>query len=397
MKTVSCYAIIPAAGVGQRAGEGDPKQYRLIKDKTVLECAIAPFIAAPWISKVIIVLHPEDTLFKTLKVAHHPKIMTTVGGQTRADSVYQGLRAVEHLSASPHDFVLVHDAARPCLHPDDLTALYQHCQEDPVGGILATPVTHTLKQVDHHTIESTVSRENLWEAQTPQMFKVPVLKTALDFCIHNKIDITDESSAVEKMGKKPKIITALHPNPKLTFAHDIRGIQALMTQSDAHSQNSIRIGQGFDIHRFKPGGDSIVLAGCTIPHTQGIEAHSDGDVVLHALCDALLGALALGDIGAHFPDTDPEYRGKESRYFVEKVLEKMRERRYTIGNIDMTITTEKPKLRPYIDTLRQSLAILCDMAIEDISIKAKTMEKLDAIGAELALSAQVIVLLRKVS
>ncbi len=222
------WVVIPASGFGARFNHLLPKQYWSLFDKTILEHSIERFLNKKWVKGIIVAIAPTDHLFSELSVTKHPKVIPVQGGQTRSHSV---LNALHHLQrqANPDDWVLVHDAVRPCLHEEDLQALLQ-LREDPVGGILAIPIAETLKKATEQQIQETISRENLWSAQTPQMFRLNLLVDALCRAHRTGQIVTDESSAVEALGYHPQMIHAKHPNPKLTYASDMSYIEYLLAK-----------------------------------------------------------------------------------------------------------------------------------------------------------------------
>ncbi|MBI2790758.1 MAG: 2-C-methyl-D-erythritol 4-phosphate cytidylyltransferase [Gammaproteobacteria bacterium] len=223
----SFWVVIPAAGSGQRYGNQLAKQYLMLHGKTILEHSIDLFIHKKGLYKVILALAKDDPHFSNLSIANHRKVQVVVGGESRAESVLNGLKGLQSI-AKPLDWVLVHDAVRPCLHQNDLHLLMQSVQDDHVGGILATPVADTIKSLSSNSILHTVPRDNLCHALTPQMFRYGILFDALQHCLENKIAVTDESSSVEHIGLKPKVVFAQYPNPKLTLARDLSMIAHLL-------------------------------------------------------------------------------------------------------------------------------------------------------------------------
>jgi len=215
------WVIIPAAGIGERMKKAMPKQYCKIDEKTVLEHCLIPFIQHSLIQKIIVVLNKQDTLWPTLEISNHPKIEITFGGKYRAQSVFNGLLHLQTLGARTRDWVLVHDAVRPCLTLQMLDHLIENLKDDKVGGLLATPVRDTLKRVLDHRVEKTISRENLWCAQTPQMFRHGLLFEALEKTLTGRSLITDEAIAVENFGKQAKVVVGDIKNIKITFPEDL--------------------------------------------------------------------------------------------------------------------------------------------------------------------------------
>jgi 2-C-methyl-D-erythritol 4-phosphate cytidylyltransferase len=221
------WVVIPAAGIGQRFGNKAPKQYLRLFDKTILEHSIELFVDLPHIKQIIIPLSEDDDYFFNLPYYQHEKIQVVKGENIRSGSVLNALLYLKE-KADGQDWVLVHDAVRPCLHPHDRQTLFQSLCQDPIGGILATPVADTVKHVTQQEISHTVNRASLWLAQTPQMFRLQVLLEALSFCAKSQLTVTDEASAIEQFGFSPKIVEAYYPNPKLTYPRDLDMITALI-------------------------------------------------------------------------------------------------------------------------------------------------------------------------
>lgn len=226
----NCWVIIPSAGTGQRFNHSLPKQYLDINGRTVLEWSIRLFLDKPWVSKILLPIAKEDHFFANLEIAHHEKIVPVWGGQTRMQSVANALTHLASLVQN-HDWVIVHDAARPCLHPSDLNQFIENLIEDEVGGILASKMKDTIKQVFNNIINKTVPRDYLWQALTPQMFRYDVLVEAFSYCQALNLIVTDEASAVEQLGKAVRIVEAKYPNPKLTQPQDISFIKLLINQN----------------------------------------------------------------------------------------------------------------------------------------------------------------------
>lgn len=226
------WVIIPAAGVGSRFGKTFPKQYLKIGEKTVIEHTISLFLSLDWITKIVIVLSPDDTFFSQLPLYGHSKLVCVPGAEERMDSVLNALNHLETI-VKKQDWILVHDAVRPCLHPKDLRSLVTDLQDDRVGGILATPVQDTLKYLDEkQNITHTVERTNLWQAQTPQMFRFELLINAYRHSKKLGLKLTDDASAVEQLAIHPKVVKSEHPNPKLTLARDLPFVRALLTSQE---------------------------------------------------------------------------------------------------------------------------------------------------------------------
>lgn len=386
-----CFALIPAAGHSARFSQSQRKQYAQIGEKTVIEHSAALFLSHPKIKKVCIVISKDDPYFDTLELAQHPKVCVATGGKERFDSVMNGLRVLQKF-AMPNDWVLVHDGARPCLQIKDLNCLIETLQPLNHGGILATPVVDTLKESHNQHVVKTIDRRPLWQAKTPQMFKINALCEALSLCREKGIEVTDEASAMEHMGQTVQMVPCWH-NLKITYTEDLHLARAMMEKPQKLRSLIPRVGMGFDVHRFGPETpqSQIVLCGYTIAHSKPIIAHSDGDVALHALCDGILGASGLGDIGQHFPDNDKHYKNADSREFLKKVLGLAKGVGLKINNVDLTIVAQKPKLAAHVPQMKLQLAQDLEVEPYQVNIKATTTEGLDAVGREEGISAYAMV------
>jgi 2-C-methyl-D-erythritol 4-phosphate cytidylyltransferase/2-C-methyl-D-erythritol 2,4-cyclodiphosphate synthase len=389
------WAVVPAAGRGERfeksASRSPPKQYAALAGSTVLECSLRALLCEPRIERVVVVLAADDTRWSE----HAPrlrKLLTTLGGASRQDSVLAGLKMLrEH--ASPADWVLVHDAARPCLESADVAALIAALEAGASGAVLAAPVVDTVKRERDGTVCETVDRSGLWRALTPQAFVLGELERALEEAARSNVSVTDESQAMERQGVRPVLVQGSPFNIKVTRAADLAVAARILQSAENRTMSGkVRIGQGFDVHTFGDG-DHVVLGGVRIAHDRGVIAHSDGDVVIHALCDALLGALGKGDIGRHFPDTDPRYRGADSRLFLRTVAAMVREAGYRLVNADVTVLAEAPRIAAHRDAMAANLAQDLDVAPELINIKATTTERMGFVGRGEGLAAQAAVLL----
>jgi 2-C-methyl-D-erythritol 4-phosphate cytidylyltransferase/2-C-methyl-D-erythritol 2,4-cyclodiphosphate synthase len=385
-----CWAVIPAAGSSQRMAAAVPKQYLALAGATVIEHALAPFIGSPHIAGIVVVLAAEDRTFGQLACARHPLVSATIGGAERARSVLNGLEALAARAASD-DWILVHDAARPCLAQADLERLIRELYDDPLGGLLAVPVGDTLKRSQSHEgrSEGTLERSGVWAAQTPQMFRLQPLREAIEQALRLGLGVTDEAFALEARGLKPRLVRGSARNLKITQADDLALAEAILAPATAGA--AMKVGIGFDAHTFG-AGDHVMLGGVRIAHTHGLIAHSDGDVIIHALCDALLGAAGLGDIGQHFPDSDPRWRGVASRTFLEHVVRLLDEHALRIVNADVTLLAEEPRLAPHRDMIRRTLAELLRVPAEALNLKATTLERMGFIGRGEGLAAQAIAL-----
>jgi 2-C-methyl-D-erythritol 4-phosphate cytidylyltransferase/2-C-methyl-D-erythritol 2,4-cyclodiphosphate synthase len=395
------WAVVPAAGRGERFERSTgpshpPKQYAPLAGTTVLEWSLRPLLSEPRIERVVLVVAPGDERWRE----HAPrsgKLLTTLGGASRRDSVLAGLRALrEH--ASPEDWVLVHDAARPCLESADVAALIAALEAGASGAVLAAPVVDTMKRERDGVVCDTVDRSGLWRALTPQAFALGELERALEEAAHASVAVTDESQAMERKGVRPVLVQGSPFNIKVTRAADLAAAARILQSAEEPGRRpgamtgKMRIGEGFDVHAFGDG-DHVVLGGVRVAHDRGVIAHSDGDVVIHALCDALLGALGKGDIGRHFPDTDPRYRGADSRLFLRTVGAMLREAGYRLVNADVTVLAEAPRIAAHRLAMAGNLAEDLDVAPELINIKATTTERMGFLGRGEGLAAQAAVLL----
>lgn len=385
--------VIPAAGSSKRMGDTLPKQYCLLGGVPVLQRTLDIFLAIPALKGIVVAVQPDDPHFATLPAAKHPLVMTVTGGAERSDSVRHAMEILAQ-KAAPDEWVLVHDAARPLVDAADVVAMLQALSTSMVGGIMAVPVSDTIKQVSHETITATQDRSPLWQAQTPQMFRVGPLLSALHAAQQRKLPLTDEASAMEMAGHRPQVFPGKRSNLKITVPEDWLLAEALL-RSRSMNSSSPRIGHGFDVHRFaEPAPDSfITLGGVKIPHPKKLIAHSDGDVLIHALCDALLGAAALGDIGKHFPDTDQSYKNIDSRVLLRKVAALLKEKQFVIGNVDVTVVAQAPKLLPHIPAMNANLAADLGLPVDAVNIKATTTEKLGFEGREEGISCHAVAML----
>ncbi len=394
---------MPAAGSGRRFGTQLPKQYAPLLGRTVMEWALAPFVADPQCRGITVALAPEDARWPRLAGRLPATVATVPGGAQRSASVLNGLRALGPM-ADERDWVLVHDAARPCLPAADLAQLLRELGAEETGGLLATRGADTLKFAPMGgatAVARTVDRTGLWRALTPQMFRLGALRKALEAAHDAGRTPTDESQALEWVGARPLLVEGSAANIKVTTAQDLVVAAAILTSAGGAApqligkEQPMRIGSGFDVHTFGEG-DFVMLGGVRVPYGRGVIAHSDGDVILHALCDAMLGAAGLGDIGQHFRDDDPQWRGADSKGFVRAVLAMLRERKLAVVNADITVLAEAPRLSRHREDIRHSIAALLEVESDCVNVKATTTEKMGFLGRGEGLAAQAVVLLRAV-
>ncbi|WP_397403410.1 bifunctional 2-C-methyl-D-erythritol 4-phosphate cytidylyltransferase/2-C-methyl-D-erythritol 2,4-cyclodiphosphate synthase [Phenylobacterium sp.] len=372
-------AVIVAAGDGLRAGPGDPKAWRHLSGRPILRWSVEALLAAGAREIVVVVaadrLATADVALNTLSGWR-----AVAGGSTRAASVRAGLAA---LPPHPDDVVLIHDAARPFVtraHVERLIAALS----DRDGAIPSLPVPDTLKR-GNGEVTQTVPRDGLWRAQTPQAFRRAALEAAYDAWPAD-LEPTDDASVLERVGGRIAMVAGDPMLMKLTYPEDF-----LMAEHLAGAQRVTRIGQGVDAHRFGPG-DAVWLCGVRIPHDQGLIGHSDADCALHALTDAILGAIAQGDIGQHFPPSDPQWKGASSDRFLAHAMKLVADQGGRVVNIDLTLVCERPKIGPHRNTMRARIAEITGLQTGQISVKATTTEGMGFTGRQEGLMAQAVVL-----
>lgn len=366
-------AVIVAGGRGLRAGGEIPKQYRPIAGVPVIRSTLALFVAHPEVSCVQPVIHADDAGRFRHASAGLEVAPPVEGGATRQGSVRAGLEA---LAREAPDIVLVHDAARPFATPALLSRAIAAMAESK-AAIPALPVTDTVKTVDGAgRVVGTLDRSSLVTVQTPQVFAFADLLAAHRRAADaRRDDFTDDAALAEWAGMAVSVFAGEPGNVKLTTGDDFARAEAerLLAVPD------VRTGTGYDVHAFGPG-DHVMLGGIRIPHDHGVIGHSDADVALHALTDALLGALADGDIGHHFPPSDPQWRGASSDRFLAFACERVRARGGLIAHLDVTIVCEAPRVGPHRDTMRERIATIAGVTLDRVGIKATTSEKMGFTG-----------------
>ncbi len=389
----SAAALIVAAGRGARArrGDGGPKQYVELGGRAVLAHAVTACTAHPLIAHVQVVIHADDRADYDAalgSLAHDPKVLVpVVGGATRQQSVLAGLSALARLAPA---HVLIHDAARPFLPPAIIDRVVAALAHTP-GAIAALPLADTLKRADSTgAIAATIPRDNLWRAQTPQGFRfLDILAAHRAAAAASRADFTDDAAVAEWHGLPVQLVMGDPVATKLTTPEDIDMAEL---QHTAKAAKELRVGQGFDVHSFT-AGDHVWLCGVKVPHTHGVEAHSDGDVALHALTDALLGAIADGDIGQHFKNTDPRWRGASSDQFLADAVRRVSALGGRIVNVDITVLSEAPKIARHRDTMRARMAEILGIPVTRVGLKATTTEQLGAIGRREGLAAMAVAMI----
>lgn len=369
-------AVIVAGGSGLRAGGEKPKQYQLIGGKPVIWWTLKAFLDHPGVAHVQPVIgEGHETMFaESVQGLKLPR--PVIGGSTRQESCRIGVEAVQlHQPAK----VLIHDAARPFVSRDLISHVIAWLERYP-AVIPGMPVAETLKYAPGGIVSRTVDRAGIWTAQTPQGFAYePILDAHRKAVAEATANLTDDASVAEHAGIAISMIPGRHENRKLTTAEDIEMADRDMTGRSLNNLPDIRMGQGIDIHPFAPG-DAVTLCGVAIPYSMTLQGHSDADAAMHALTDAILGTIGEGDIGTHFPPSEPKWKGAPSRIFLERAVELLEQRGGLIANVDITILAEAPKIAPHVNAMKEFLGPLLRLGPDRIAIKATTMEKLGAIG-----------------
>ena len=372
-RTPRTAAIIVAAGRGLRAGGGVPKQWREIAGKSVAAHTLDVFRAHPGIGRIILVLHPDDMGGGVAPEA--PGVEVVAGGATRAASVRAGLEAAEG-----SDLVLIHDVARPLVTPEVIDRVLGALAEAPAAAP-ALPVTDALWTGAEDRVTGLQARDGLYRAQTPQGFRMPEILHA-----HREADemALDDVAVARAAGLEVTIVAGDEDNLKITTPEDFGRAERIL--SARATVPDIRTGNGYDVHRFGEG-DHVVLCGVAIPHGRGLQGHSDADVGMHAVTDAIYGALAEGDIGQHFPPSDPQWKGAASRIFLEHAVALAAERGFRITHVDVTLVCEQPKIGPHAGVMREVMADLMGIDPGRVSVKATTSERLGFTGREEGIAA----------
>jgi 2-C-methyl-D-erythritol 4-phosphate cytidylyltransferase/2-C-methyl-D-erythritol 2,4-cyclodiphosphate synthase len=379
-------AILVGAGRGERMAAGRPKAFLDLDGQTLLARSARAFDASPAVQGLVAVVPPELVDAARADLAGCTKLRAVVpGGARRQDSVWAGLQAC----ASDFDgVVLVHDAARPFVDDATIAAVVEGAAR--VGAAIPVlAVADTIKRAHGDAITGTVDRATLRAAQTPQGFRMGVLRPAYEAAIRDGVELTDEAMAVERLGGPVAAVPGSPDNRKLTTPEDMAWARAR-----AGAGSDWRVGSGFDVHRLEPGR-ALRLGGVTVPHDRGLAGHSDGDCVLHAVCDALLGAAALGDMGTHFPSSDERWRGADSLVFLTAVVGLLRERGIEIGNVDVTVIAEAPRLGVHVGAMREAIVSAAGVAADTVSVKVKSCDRLGAVGRGEGIAAEAVALVRR--
>jgi 2-C-methyl-D-erythritol 4-phosphate cytidylyltransferase/2-C-methyl-D-erythritol 2,4-cyclodiphosphate synthase len=409
-------AIIAAGGHGSRLGGAELKQLRLVGGRAVLERSVSAFVAHPAIAEVIVALpqHLVDDPPPYLRDhadAGKP-VRLVAGGDRRQDSVANAFRA----AAPASDLIVIHDAARPFVSADVITRTIEAAAESG-AALAALQARDTVKRAvgppksGPHVllVDETIARETIFLAQTPQAFRRDVLAAAFDYAMRTHAEGTDEAALAERAGHTVRLVDGDASNIKITTPEDLIVADAIARSADAsHSAKTDadgargfsrapvrtgRAGTGYDLHRLAPGRP-LVIAGVTIPSDRGAVGHSDADVACHAITDAILGAAGRGDIGRLFPDTDPRWKDASSLDLLARAVAVVREGGHEIGNVDVTVILEAPKIRDYVNAMRDAIAGALGIDADRVSVKGKTNEGVDAVGRGEAIAAHAIALVR---
>jgi 2-C-methyl-D-erythritol 4-phosphate cytidylyltransferase/2-C-methyl-D-erythritol 2,4-cyclodiphosphate synthase len=396
-------AIIAAGGRGHRFGGAQPKQLLAVGGRPILERSVDAFLAHPSVDAVVVALPPplvdDPPSYLRAATGVAPRgpgkpLRVVAGGERRQDSVTNAFRSVEASS----DIIVIHDAARPFVSADLITRTIAAAAES--GAAVAALAAHdTVKRStsasgSSRTVIETLPRETIFLAQTPQAFQRGVLAEALAAAARDSLDATDEATLVERAGHAVRIVDGEASNIKITVPADLAVAEAIAR--GAAPARTGRAGTGYDLHRLV-AGRPLVLGGVTIPSDRGALGHSDADVVCHAVTDAILGGACLGDIGRHFPDTDARWKDASSLDLLRRTVALAAEHGFEVGNVDVTVVLESPKIRGHVDAMRAAVAGAIGLDVARVSIKGKTNEGMDAIGRGEAIAAHAVVLLRSIS
>jgi 2-C-methyl-D-erythritol 4-phosphate cytidylyltransferase / 2-C-methyl-D-erythritol 2,4-cyclodiphosphate synthase len=374
-----CIALIVAAGSGTRFGGERPKQYLPLAGRAVLRHAAETLLAHPAISGVRVVISSEHRALYGTTTGDLPLLPPVIGGANRQESVRNGLESLAEMRPAQ---VLIHDAARPLLSSAIINRTLAALADVP-GAIVAIPVTDTLKRARDGQVGETVDRSGLWRAQTPQAFRFAEILAA-----HRAAKgaaMTDDAAVAEAAGLPLKLVMGADDNFKITTAEDLQRAERLL----APAASEFRTGSGYDVHRFV-AGDSVTLCGVRIAHDQALEGHSDADAGLHALTDAILGAIGAGDIGSHFPPSEPQWRGVDSATFLAHAARLVAGKSGRITHVDVTLICERPKIAPHRVAMVTRIAGILRLEEHRVSVKATTTEGLGFTGRGEGIAAQAV-------
>ncbi len=370
--------LIAAAGSGSRMGDICPKQYVKIQGKSILRHTIERFLACPGLQELRVIINPDHRGLYEEAVKDLSLPPPIAGGIDRKTSIYNGVKSFSNLKNN--EYLLIHDAARPFVRQQEIInvagALTMH-----QAATLAVPVADSLR----HTEGSIIDRSDLWAIQTPQAFHYGVIRDAHEHADPKK-EYSDDTSLVSARGVDVAIVQGHRQNFKITTTDDMEMAEILMC---GQTTTETRTGTGYDVHAFTTGS-GVRLCGVDIPHDKALSGHSDADVGLHALTDALLGTIAAGDIGLHFPPSDPQWQGVDSAVFLQKAVELVADQKAHITSVDVTLVCESPKIGPHRESMQQRVAEICGLLPSRVSVKATTTEGLGFTGRGEGIAAQAV-------
>ncbi len=382
-------AVLLAAGNSTRMGGSRSKVLEELGGRPALCRSLEVLDRCPLIGEICLVCREQDRAdMLPLTSGLNTPVRVVPGGAQRQDSVEQGVEAL----TGPWDYVAIHDGARPLVTEEVLAAV---CRDAMAHGAAtaAVPSKDTCKLADGAGfVAATPARDRLWAVQTPQAFSLVLYRKALEKARAAGQNYTDDCQLIEAAGGSVKLTMGDYRNIKLTTPEDLLAARAYL--GGEGGKKTVRIGYGYDVHRLVEGR-KLILAGVEVPFEKGLLGHSDADVIAHAVADALLGAAALGDIGHLFPDTDPRYAGADSLKLLAEVCRLLREKGFSIGNIDATLLAQRPKIAPHIVQMRENLAAACGIAVDQVSVKATTEERLGFTGREEGMAASAVCLLER--
>lgn len=371
------HVLIPASGCGKRLGEALPKQYLKIGGKSILRHTLEKFLLCRNLGSIWVIIDPKhaDLYHEAVTGLDLPPPIN--GGSERNISIYNGLKSLSHLKNE--DKILIHDAVRPFVKPDDIAKIDEALNDGP-AATLAIPVQDTLRRYD-----DIIDRTDIWSVQTPQGFHYGIIKKAHEQ--GQDLNVTDDTALVSALGIPVKMVQGSKSNFKITTPEDLEMAALLMDTSET------RTGTGFDVHAFEKGR-KLILCGIEIAHEYGLKGHSDADVGLHALTDAILGAIGEGDIGSHFPPSNDQFKNMDSAVFLQKAHDLVKNKNASIQNVDVTLICEEPKIGPHRERMRERMAQILGIETARVSVKATTSEGLGFTGRKEGIAAQAIATLK---
>ncbi len=380
---VSFYVLIAAAGSGSRLGGDVPKQYQKVAGKTILRHTLDSFLRCPGLQEIRVITDPAHSALYDDAAAGLGLGPAIAGSSSRKSSIYNGLNSFSN-KLEEDDIILIHDAARSFVRPQDIEAVVKAAQSHK-AATLAAPVADTQKYAGGDYID----RADLWAIQTPQGFHYGLIRQAHEQ-FRDREDFTDDTALAVALGYDAILVPGPARNFKITTQDDLE-MAAMIMNGNAYET---RTGTGFDVHAFGDTGDAVILGGVSIPTDKCLKGHSDADVALHAITDALFGAMAAGDIGSHFPPADPQWQGQDSAHFLAHACRMLAERDGKITHLDLTIICEHPKIGPHREAMQSRIAAICGIAEHRVSVKATTTEKLGFTGRGEGIAAQAAATIR---